>query len=114
MDGTGTKLFSSYSDIRKILDLHPDLRMTLDFAHLAWTNQDILLFLNEFQDRIVHFHISGYIPNKHHPSVSLPESQMNYEPYLEIIKNWDKIIVIENDKRDLALQSKTVLETAFS
>ena len=114
MDGTGTKLFSNHSDIRRILDLHPDLRITLDFAHLAMTNQDFLLFLNEFRDRIVHFHISGYFPNKPHISVSLPESHMNYEPYLEIIKNWDKIIVIENDKRNLALQSKTVLETVFN
>ncbi len=114
MDGTGTKLFSNYNDIRRILDLHPDLRITLDFAHLAMTNQDFLLFLNEFQDRIVHFHISGYIPDKPHPSVSLLESHMNYEPYLEKIKDWDKIVVIENEKRDLALKSKTALETVFS
>lgn len=113
MDGTGTKLFSNYSDVKKILDLHPDLRMTLDFAHLAMTKQDGLLFLNEFGDRIVHFHISGYFPNKNHICVSLPESHIHYEPYLEIIKNRDRIIVIENDKRSLALQSKTVLETVF-
>jgi len=114
MDGTGTKLFSNYIDIRRILDLHPDLRMTLDFAHLAMTNQDFFMFINEFRNRIVHFHISGYFPHKPHISVPLPESHKNYEPYLETIKNWDKIIVIENEKRNIALQSKAALDTILS
>ena len=39
---------------------------------------------------------------------------MDFEELQEKIKNWDKIIVIENDKRNLALQSKTVLETVFN
>ena len=113
MDGAGTKLFSKYQDIKRILALHPELRITLDFAHVAMTNQDISEFLNDFGDRIAHFHISGYMKTKPHTEISLVESQIDFKPYLEKIKNWDKIIIIENAGRFSTLQSKEVIESVF-
>lgn len=114
MDGTGTKLFSKYHDIKRILDSHPELRITLDFAHLAMTNQDVSQFLDDFADRIAHFHISGYMKMWPHTNVSLVASKIDFRPYLKKIKNWDKIIIIENADRLLTLQSKGVIESIFT
>lgn len=113
MDGTGTKLFSKYQDLKKILALHPELKITLDFAHLGMTNQDISQFVDDFMDRIAHFHISGYFRMKPHPEISLRESQIDFRPYLNKIKNWDKIIVIENADRLSTSLSKEVIESVF-
>lgn len=113
MDGTGTKLFSKYHDIKRVLDLHPELKITLDFAHLGMANQDISLFLDGLGDRIAHFHISGCSKTKPHIEVSLVESRIDFRPYLEKIKDWEKMIIIENMTRPLTLQSRGVIESVF-
>jgi len=113
MDGTGTKLFSKYHDIKRVLDLHPELKITLDLAHLGMANQDISLFLDGLVDRIAHFHISGYSGIKPHIEVSLVESRIDFRPYLEKIIDWKKIIIIENMTRSLTLQSRGVIEGVF-
>ena len=113
MDGTENKLFSRHQDVKNILALHPDLKLTIDFAHLGMTNQDISFFLNDFADRIAHFHISGYFPERPHPKVPLEESQIDFSPYLRRIRDWDMLIAIEISDRLGVRQSRAIIENAF-
>lgn len=114
MDGTENKLFSHQRDVKNVLAFHPDLKLTIDFAHLSMTNQDISAFLNDFADRIAHFHISGYFPERPHPKVPLEESQIDFSPYLSRIRDWDMLIAIEISDRRGVRQSRTIIENAFS
>jgi len=113
MDGSGNKLCSGQRDVGKVLARHPDLKLTIDFAHIGMTHQDILPFLNDFADRIGHFHISGFAGEKPHPEVSLLESQIDFRPYLHQIRGWDRMITLEISDRCKSIESRDVIEDAF-
>ena len=113
MDGTGNKLCSSHRDVGNVLALHPELKLTVDFAHLGMTRQDIPSFLDDFADRIAHFHISGYVPEKPHPEVSLDESQIDFSPCLRRIRDWDMLIAIEVSDRSGLMRSRAIVEEAL-
>lgn len=113
MDGTENKLFSRHQDVKNILALHPGLKLTIDFAHLGITHQDITFFLNDFADRIAHFHISGYFPERPHPKVPLEESQIDFSPHLRRIRDWEMLIAIEISDRLGVRQSRAIIENAF-
>jgi sugar phosphate isomerase/epimerase len=114
MDGTVNKLFWRRQDVKRLLSLHPDLKLTIDFAHLGMTQQDISAFLNEFADRVAHFHISGYFPERPHTKVSLEETQIDFSPYLRGIRDWEMRIVIEISDRVGMRQSRAIIKNAFS
>jgi sugar phosphate isomerase/epimerase len=113
MDGSGNKLCSVHRDVGKMIERHPDLKLTLDFAHIGMTHQEILPFLEDFSDRIAHFHISGFMEEKPHPEVSLPESQIDFRPYLQKIRDWDRMITLEISDRLKSIESRGVIEEVF-
>ncbi len=113
MEGTENKLFSSYQDVQYVLALHPTLQMTVDFAHLGMTHQDASRFLNNFAQRIAHFHVSGCFEGKNHTEVSLQDSQVDFGPSLNRIQDWDMIMTIENSDRLASLQSRAFIKNAF-
>ena len=113
MDGTENKLFWRHQDVKRILSLHPDLKLTIDFAHLGMTRQDISAFLNELADKVAHFHISGYFPERPHTRVSLAVSHIDFSPYLRGIRDWDKRIAIEIADRIGMRESRAIIANAF-
>ncbi|MCE5281600.1 MAG: sugar phosphate isomerase/epimerase [Deltaproteobacteria bacterium] len=113
MDGSGNKLCSTHHDLGEILVLHPALKLTIDFAHIGMTHQDIMPFLSDFRDRIAHFHISGFAEGKPHPEVPLQASQIDFGPYLHRIRDWDMMITIEISDRRGAIKGRDVIEACF-
>ncbi|MDX9820470.1 MAG: sugar phosphate isomerase/epimerase family protein [Syntrophales bacterium] len=113
MDGTENKVFSSSRDVERVLALHPALQLTVDLAHLGMTGQDVSRFLNAFERRISHFHVSGAFGGKSHTEVSLQDSQVDFGPCLNRIRDWDMMMTIENSGRPETMQSRTFIEQAF-
>ncbi len=113
MDGTEQKLLSSCEDVQYVLAANPALQLTVDLAHLGMTDQDVSRFLNDFARRISHFHVSGCVKGKAHTEVSLQDSQVDFGPCLNRIRDWDMMMTIENSGRPETMQSRTFIEQAF-
>ena len=111
MDNKADKLCNNTEEIRSTLDRFPNLCLTVDFAHLGLNRMDIGAFLNEFDKRIAHIHISGVIDGVAHGKVPLTESRIDFRPYLRRFKDRDIAVVIENRSWENVLSSKTVIDT---
>lgn len=110
MDHRPHKLCNTAEEISKTLERFPALKLTVDFAHLGLTGEDITSFLDRFQHRIEHIHISGVIPGKPHSEVSLDASRIDFRPFIRRFLDRDIITVIENRPWEIMMASKRALE----
>lgn len=113
MDNKAEKLCNNAEEIRSTLDRFPSLRLTVDFAHLGLNGMDIGAFLNEFEEKIAHIHISGVIKGVAHGKVPLTESSIDFRPYLRRFTERETVVVIENGSWENVLDSKTVIDSVI-
>ena len=114
MDDKPEKLCSTIDEIALTLDKFPLLSLTVDFAHLGLTGMDPGSFINEFEDRIAHIHISGAIKGMPHSRVPLKDSIIDFTPAIRHFSKKDIIMVIENNSWDVMLKSKVFIENALN
>ncbi len=111
MDQRPEKLCSTAEEIGQILEKFPGLGLTADFAHLGLNRIDIGSFLDRFDRRIAHVHVSGIIHGKPHSQVSLAASQIDLRPFLKRFRDRDIAMVIENKPWEIMADSLKVLKT---
>jgi sugar phosphate isomerase/epimerase len=109
MDHKEAKLCNLESEIEATLDRFPSLRLTVDLAHLGLRGADIAEFLDRFETRVAHVHVSGVIAGVPHASVSLERSHLDMSPHIERLADRDLVFVVENGSQQLLSESLSVL-----
>jgi len=110
MDNKKEKLCNNPSEIEETLSKFPELGLTVDLAHLGLNNEDIGMFLDKFESRIYHIHISGVREGFPHSEVSLAKSEIDFAPFLIRYSGKDIAVVIENHLWEDVVESKEILE----
>ncbi len=93
----GKKIGKTLESIRELVSYN-DYKVTLDINHCYVNDPTLKLaedIWNEFEDRISHFHLSGYI-KIHDPLITTQQTS-----FIDFIKNKDKPIIIESVCKDL-------------
>jgi sugar phosphate isomerase/epimerase len=110
MDHRREKLCNNAEEIALTLEHFPQLMLTVDFAHLGLTGMDIPTFLDRFDKRIAHLHLSGVIRGKRHAEIPLSASELDFKFHLERYRDREIVAVIENQSWELMMASRKILE----
>ncbi len=109
MDDTTTKLCRFEEEVERVLQAYPKLGLTCDLAHCAIGGHDVEGFVQRFESRIRHLHVSGFKPNTSHSAVSLPQSELDLRPVINRLAKRDLIFCIENKTLELTMESRDFL-----
>ncbi len=103
--------------VKKVLERHKGLYLTLDLAHVAMivkSQEEMVDFYSSLSGRIRHFHISGFQPNSSHVEVSLKESQFDFSQIIDKIRDTDCILRIENRELQKNIDSLQFIKTIIN
>ena len=117
MEPGNKDLCVTLTQIEKVLDRHSKLMLTLDLAHVGMVVEneiDMIHYYEKLKSRIKHFHISGLKPKMSHVEVSLKDSDIDFRNILNLIKNFDGIVRIENREREKNIESLKFIKEAIN